>query len=143
MMDHADDLGLFHRRKLEVFLAIATTVFGVFLLMPPVSLRGASAYAVLSLCTEDTWGALFASTGVTHILALVVNNHRWWSPLIRVYASGVTIAVYASFAFGFMLHDPASTGSCTYALLAFGAGISWYWAIVDSISALRLKALLA
>jgi len=61
----------FERRKLEVFLAVLTAGFGVWLLFPSVAMRSPGLQPALAMMGEGSWGALFLSNGMMHCLYLI------------------------------------------------------------------------
>ena len=70
----------FERRKLEVFFAMLTAGFGMFLALPMASMSGLSFVHLRYMAPEEAWGFLFLSDGVMCCGWLAVNGARWWSP---------------------------------------------------------------
>ncbi len=134
---------LFERRRLEVFLSLATGGFGVFLMLPMQSMTSPAFEVLTSDIAEPTWGLAFAMNGAAHGLALAVNGSRWWSPLVRCWAALYSVMLYAIMTIGFWVYSPAITAVWTYGSLAFGSGIAVYWAWRDSIKAVRVRHVLA
>lgn len=130
---------LFETRRLEVFLAGTSTVLGAWLVLPFDSMATAAFTQVLNAAPEMTWGWLFFFNGLSHILALIINGRRWWSPIIRWCAALTAAGVYAGFALGFAAENYATTGVPVYACLSGGAMICLVFAWKDARLALRIK----
>lgn len=129
---------LFERRRLEVFLATATGGFGMFLMLPMVSM-GTDAFRYITADVgEAAWGLAFLLNGTAHGFALGVNGSRWWSPLIRCWASLYSLILYAVLAIGFWAASPTTTAVWTYGCLSFGSGIAVFWAWRDAVKAVRV-----
>ena len=129
---------MFEHRRLEVFLATATGGFGMFLLLPMVSM-GTEAFRIITADVgEPAWGVVFLLNGTAHGLALAVNGPRWWSPLIRCWASLYAMALYAVLAIGFWAASPTTTAVWTYGCLSFGSGIAVFWAWRDADKAVHV-----
>lgn len=130
---------LFERRRLEVFLATATGGFGLFLLLPMVSMATPAFTYITADIAEPAWGLVFAMNGAAHVTALAVNGSRWWSPLIRSWAALYSVVLYGVLALGFWAYSPATTAVWTYGSLSFGSGIAVYWAWRDAVKAVRVR----
>jgi hypothetical protein len=129
---------LFERRRLEVFLSIATGGFGMFLLLPMESMATPAFTFITADIPEPTWGLAFLLNGTAHGLALAVNGSRWWSPLIRCWAALYSLILYAILTLGFWAFSPATTAVWTYGCLSFGSGIAVFWAWRDAVKAVRV-----
>lgn len=130
---------LFARRKLELFLAGYTLIFGLWLSLPFGSMDTPSFRLIVERVSESQWGALFFFNGLSHALALLVNGHRWWSPLIRWFAAMVSMMVYGTMAYLFWLVDPHTTAVANYGLLSLGAGLCLITAWLDARTAMRIE----
>lgn len=130
---------LFVRRKLEFFFAAHTLMFGGWLLMPFDSMDSPGLAAAVAMFPEAQWGSLLFFNGLCHALALLVNGHRWWSPLVRWFAAMTTMMVYAWLSACIFMANPQSTGVANYALLSFGAGLCLWPAWQDARLAVRIK----
>ena len=130
---------LFVRRRLELFFAAHTLLFGLWLLRPVASMDGPGLTAAVAMLPEDKWGSLLFFNGLCHALALLVNGHRWWSPLIRWFAAMTTMMVYAWLSACIYIANPESTGVANYALLSIGAGLCLWSAWQDARIAVRIK----
>lgn len=136
-------ISFYARRKLELFLAGYTLSFGLWLMMPFESMDSPGFRLITIIASEHQWGALFFFNGLSHVLALLVNGHRWWSPLIRWFAAMVSMLVYASMSYLFAIIDPYTTAVANYALLSFGAGMCLVTAWQDARTAQRMRHALA
>jgi hypothetical protein len=134
---------LFERRKLEVFLSMTTGGFGLFLLMPAVSMGTPAFQFVTANISENAWGLVFALNGAAHGMALAVNGSRWWSPLIRCWAAVYSATLYAILTAGFMAFSFSTTAVWTYGSLSTGSAIAAYYAWRDSIKAVRIRRAIA
>lgn len=130
---------LFARRKLELFLSGYTLCFGLWLVLPFASMDAPGFRLLLEQSSEEQWGALFFFNGLSHALALLVNGHRWWSPLIRWFAAMTSMLVYGSMAYLFWLVNPHTTAVANYGLLSTGAGLCLFTAWQDARLALRIE----
>lgn len=134
---------MFERRRLEVFLAVATGGFGLFLLLPMVSMGTPAFQFITADVAEPAWGLVFAVNGTAHGVALAVNGSRWWSPMIRCWAALYSVVLYAILTVGFFAYSPATTAVWTYGALSFGSGIAVFWAWRDAVRAVRVRHALA
>lgn len=130
---------VFQRRRLEIFFAAQTTLFGMWLMLPFVSMAGPSFAMVLTLAPERDWGLLFFFNGCSHALALLVNGRRWWSPFVRWFAAMVTMLAYAALSVCFAQIVPTSTAVANYGLFVIGAGMCMFTAWQDARLAMRLR----
>ncbi len=128
----------FERRKLEVFFAVLTAGFGVWLLFPSVAMGSPALIHVLHIASEGWWGAMFLAIGFAHFVWLAVNGARWWSPILRFWAAFGSSSLYLSWATGIAAYSPFSTGVFTYIALSAGAGACCVFAWRDSITAMRV-----
>ena len=133
----------FERRKLEVFLAMATTGFGGWLLFASEAMAGPAYAPILDMASEAAWGGLFLTNGMMHCSWLIVNGARWWSPIIRFWAAFGSASLYLIWAASISSHDPASTGVFTYATLSAGAVACCMFAWRDALSAVRMHRAIA
>ena len=102
-------------RRLELFVAVATVGMGLWLINPMGDGMASPAYfALINIMPEWQWGALFFFNGATHFFSLKINGARWWSPMARMAASGFSILLYMTWAYGFWLASPYSTAVLTY-----------------------------
>ena len=120
------------RRKLEVFVGIGTMGFGLFILLPDVQMGTAAYHALIKAMPEWQWGALFASVGAAHLMAVAVNGRRWWTPLARASMCVITSMISALFAAGFWDVNPHTTAVFTYTMHSIGAGWCFYFAVCDA-----------
>lgn len=133
------ETSLFTRRRLEVFFAGQTLAIGLWLALPFDAMQGPAYQAVTAALHESRWGALFFFNGLCHILALLVNGHRWWSPLIRLFAAGTSVLAYGVLSGCFAFQDWQSTAVINYAAQSVGAGMCMFFAWHDARLALRLR----
>lgn len=115
-------ISFFLRRKMELFLAVYTLVYGLWLMRSAHSMDGPGFRLIVHIASEQQWGALFFFNGLSHILALLVNGKRWlFSSLVRWFATLTSASVYAAMAYLFWLVDPDTTAVPNYGLLSLGA----------------------
>lgn len=126
------------RRKLEVFLAAMTAGFGLFLLLPSEAMASAGLAHLRHLASEAAWGGLFLTIGLAHCVWLAVNGARWWSPILRFWASFGSACLYLIWAAAIAQHDSASTAVYTYTGLALGAAACCVFAWRDAITSVRV-----
>lgn len=126
------------RRRLEMFLAMATSGFGLWLLFPSDAMHSPSLVHAKHMASEAAWGGMFLTNGLAHCVWLAVNGARWWSPIVRFWAAFGSASLYLIWAAGIAAYDPASTGVFTYTALCAGAGACCVFAWRDAISATRL-----
>lgn len=129
----------FERRKLEVFFAMLTAGFGLFLALPMASMGGLSFVHLRYMAPEEAWGFLFLTNGVMHCTWLAVNGARWWSPIVRYFAALVSAILYATWAGAFFAYNPSSTAVFTYSALSTGAVFCCVFAWRDALTAMRLR----
>ena len=127
------------RRKLEIFLAAMTTGFGAWLLFPSDAMRSPALTHARDLADEAAWGAMFLTAGLAHCAWLAVNGARWWSPILRFWASFGSACLYLIWAASIAAFDPASTGVFTYTALSAGAVACCVFAWRDAITAVRIR----
>ena len=128
----------FERRRLEVFFAMMTAWFGLWLLRPVVTMDTPGLQHLVATVPEAGWGGLFLTNGLAHCAWLAVNGARWWSPLVRFWAAFGSACLYAIWSFGIFTYDPHGTGVYTYAALSAGSAACCVFAWRDSISAVRI-----
>lgn len=129
----------FERRKLEVFFAMLTAGFGLWLLFPSTAMGSPALAHVLRIASEQAWGGMFLSIGFAHFIWLAVNGARWWSPILRFWAAFGAATLYFSWAVCIAAYSPSSTGVFTYMALSAGAGACCVFAWRDSITAIRVN----
>ena len=127
------------RRRLEVFFAMTTAGFGMFLLLPITSLATPSAVHLTEMASESAWGGMFLTNGMMHCVWLAVNGARWWSGIVRYFAAMGSAILYATWAAGFYAYNPGSTAVFTYSALAIGAAFCCAFAWRDTLTAMRLR----
>ncbi len=130
---------LFARRRLEIFFAGQTLVYGLWLMLPFDAMSSPDFAVVVTSVPEHQWGTLFFFNGLCHLLALLVNGHRWWSPFIRWFAALTSMLVYASLALCFAAVDWRTTAVVNYAILSVGGGMCLWTAWRDALTALRVR----
>lgn len=128
----------FERRKLEVFFAMTTAGFGLFLLLPAASLSTPSTQVIAAMAPERAWGGLFLTNGLMHCVWLAVNGGRWWSSIVRYFSALGSAILYLTWAGCFYSYNPFSTGVFTYAALAVGAIFCCVFAWRDALTGVRL-----
>lgn len=129
----------FERRKLEVFFAMLTAGFGVWLLFPSDAMWSPALVHAKGMASEAAWGGLFLSNGFAHCAWLAVNGARWWSPIVRYFAALGTAILYATWAGAFFAYNPSSTAVFTYSALSCGAVFCCVFAWRDALTAMRLR----
>lgn len=128
----------FEIRRLEIFFAMITAGFGVWLLRHPDSMASPNMVHVRDWMTETSWGALFLANGLMHGAWLAVNGARWWSPIIRFWAAFGSACLYLIWAVGIGAASPNGTGAYTYFALSLGAAWCCAFAWRDAVSAMRI-----
>lgn len=129
----------FERRKLEVFFAMLTAGFGVWLLFPSDAMWSPALVHAKGMASEAAWGGLFLSNGFAHCVWLAVNGARWWSPIVRYFAALGSAILYATWAGAFFAYNPSSTAVYTYSALCCGAVFCCVFAWRDALTAMRLR----
>ena len=129
----------FERRKLEVFFAMLTAGFGVWLLFPSDAMWSPALVHAKGMASEAAWGGLFLSNGFAHCVWLAVNGARWWSPIVRYFAALGSAILYATWAGAFFAYNPSSTAVFTYSALSCGAVFCCVFAWRDALTAMRLR----
>lgn len=131
------------RRKLEIFFAVLTAGFGLWLLFPSVAMDAPALTHVRGMASEAAWGGMFLTNGLAHCVWLAVNGARWWSPIIRFWAAFGSASLYLIWCAGFATYDPGNTGVYTYGCLAVGAAWCCVFAWRDAVSAMRVHRAIA
>lgn len=128
-----------HRRRRpgEVYFAIATMGFGFWVLLPPVSMPGPAYVAMLACTSESLWGWMFLIVGLAHMLSVMVNGSRWWSPFTRAATALMLTGSFAAMALGFQATIPFATAVYTYGLATAGGLWCWYHAVKDAASQMQ------
>lgn len=131
----------FKDRIFEWWLAVNTTLFGVFISMPAESMDSLAFLQLRSFMPESAWGAFFLTTGALHLMALIINGRRWWTPLVRSAVTSLNCFVYILFGVGIFMIDPWSTGVFSYvSTIGSAAAICFYRATKDSTHAIEARA---
>lgn len=129
----------FERRKLEVFFAMLTAGFGVWLIFPSHAMQSPSLVHLTRMTGEGWWGAMFISNGIAHCVWLAVNGARWWSPILRFAAAFGSGCLYLIWSVAIAAQDPVATGVFTYAALSAGALACCVFAWRDALTAVRMR----
>lgn len=133
----------FAHRKLEVFFAMLTTGFGIWLLFPSTAMGSPALAYATRLASEASWGAMFLLNGLGHCLWLAVNGARWWSPIVRFWAAYVSGCLYFAWSACIAAYDPGATGVFTYGALAVGSWACCVFAWRDALTAMRVRRAIA
>lgn len=119
-------------RKLEWTLAIYTLFFGLFLILPAMSMNTRSFTAALAFMPEPAWGAAYIVVGIIHNIALHINGRAAWTPFARLLALFLNSQVFLGLALGVGTSNPWSTAVFTYGFFAAGfCGAAIFTAAVD------------
>jgi len=130
----------FKDRIFEWWLAANTTGFGLFLAMPGRSMDSTAYDHLTGWLPEWAWAGFFFWTGFAHLVALLINGRRWWTPIIRSCTTALNCAVYIFFGLGFLLIDPLSTAVYSYmVLIATAAAICFFRATVDTAAIFEVR----
>jgi hypothetical protein len=127
------------RRKLEVFFAMVTAGFGLWLLFPSQAMVSPALGGLLRMTPEAAWGGMFLTNGLMHCAWLAVNGARWWSPIVRFGAAFNSFSLYLIWSASIRQYDPASTGVFTYASLSAGALACCVFAWRDALTSVRVR----
>ena len=128
----------YERRKLEVFFAVLTSGFGLWLLFPAEAMGSPALRHLIWMARETAWGGMFLSMGLAHCVWLAVNGARWWSPLLRFWAAFGSGCLYFVWASAIIAYDPVSTGVFTYGALSGGSWACCVFAWRDAVSSVRI-----
>ena len=110
----------FGSRKLEWLTAVHMAVTGLFLLAPPVTLRGSAGLDALgAMLPEAMWGLTFLALGAANAYALHINGVAAWTPYVRLAASTLAMVLFARMAATFIATAPWSLGTLNLLSLAF------------------------
>lgn len=121
----------FEVRRLEWCLAIYTTIFGLIVMLPPISMASPGFRGVLSLMTEFQWGACYAIAGVVHCVSLHINGRAGWTPFARCAALFINSQVFLALALMIARVNPWSTGVITYTALFFFCVVAFRASALD------------
>ena len=135
--------GTMERRKLEVFFAVLTAGFGVWLLFPSIAMDSPALVHARGMASEAAWGGMFLTNGMAHCAWLAVNGARWWSPIVRFGAAFGSGSLYLIWCVCIAAYDPISTGVYTYGALSVGAWACCVFAWRDALSAVRMHRAIA
>lgn len=131
----------FKDRVFEWWLAANTFGFGCFLGAGMESMDSLAFSQLTRWFPEEAWAAFFAITGFLHLIALIINGRRWWTPFIRSGTTALNLAAYVFFGLGFMLIDPSSTAVYSYTvMIGSAAAICFFRAMKDAVHALEARA---
>ncbi len=118
-------------RETEWTISIAATGFGIWLIWPMPSMDGAAFSVLTNWAPEPQWGLLFFLTGISHVVALVINGRAAWTAWVRAGCAALNFMTYVMLAAGFWVLDPATTGVYSYSIFAAMALAAWVRAIRD------------
>jgi multidrug efflux pump subunit AcrB len=105
------------KRPEEAYIAVYTMLLGVWIFLPTVSMGSAGYVHNLETASELTWGLMFLFTGSAHLVAVLLNGLRWWTPISRTFTSLLMVVLYGSWTWGFALAFPSSTAVFMYGAL--------------------------
>lgn len=99
-------------KSLETYLAGLDILFGLLVLAPTWNTMEPAVYAPLLdfIPNEAVWGALLATRGLTHAIALKINGRAWWTPYARCAASAFSAAFWLMFLIVITLANPFAPG---------------------------------
>ena len=127
------------KRKLEAYVSSFTLAVGIYLALPFESMDS-QAYATLrDIAPEGLWAWLFISNGLSHIMWILVNGHRWWSPLARWGSCVFSALLYTAWVLGFALYDPTTTAIVGYTWPALASIVCCVTAWRDALFSIRVR----
>jgi len=126
-----------HKRPGELWFGAATMGFGFWIVLPPVSMASPGYARMLDIAPEASWGTMFFMAGLAHMLSVMANGSRWWSPLTRSITALMMAVAYLAMCLAMRESFPFSTAVYTYGLAAAGGLWCWYHAVMDSGAAVR------
>lgn len=132
-------MSLLQQRRLECYIAGSTLAMGLFLSMPLASMDGPGYVVLNQMASEALWAWLFISNGLSHIMWLLVNGKRWWSPIARWGTCLLSALLYASWAIGFAWVNPGTTAVAGYAVPALGSAFCCVIAWRDALFAIGVR----
>lgn len=135
--------GTMERRKLEIFFAVLTAGFGLWLLFPSVAMDAPALTHVRGMASEAAWGGMFLTNGLAHCVWLAVNGARWWSAPVRFGAAFGSGSLYLIWCASIAAYDATSTGVYTYGALSVGAWACCVFAWRDALTAMRVHRAIA
>jgi hypothetical protein len=127
------------KRKMEIGLGGLTAGLGLWIVLPSRSMNTTGYSALLDIAPEFQWGMMFLSVGVAHMVAILVNGLRWWTPISRSLMCTISAVLYAVWSAGFWQASPASTAVYTYLSLSAMSAWCFYYAAYDAAEKLGAK----
>ena len=108
----------YRARRLEWSLSIFSALFGLVLVLPHTSMATTEYSPVLSVLGERGWGAIYATAGLCHMMALHVNGRGAWTPFARLAALFINSQVLLTMSLAFAQGNVLGTATITYGSLA-------------------------
>jgi len=130
----------FKDRIMEWWLAANTLLFGLFISAPPTSMSSEIFNQLLQHISEKQWAVFFMITGATHLIALIINGRRWWTPILRSITSAANTSVFILFGVGILFSTPTAAGAYIYlVMISSAAAICFYRAVKDASVAIEAR----
>lgn len=123
---------LHHNRSIEWALAWAKIGGGMWLLRPGATMDAPNFRVVLSMADEWAWGLAAVCLGLWHVVALVINGRRGWTPGLRSVANFLAIGGYSALSVGFFVANDLSLGAYIFGVAAILHGWCWTQAVGDA-----------
>lgn len=107
---------LLNIEPLELFLAITTTLWGFFLLLPFNTFSTSGSFNILgSIAPEFGWGMFVFIGGLLHVISISRNDIYWRRDL-----NMILYLVWLFFAINFIQANPYGTGTIIYPMIFIG-----------------------
>lgn len=102
------------KRPMEAWLGGFTALLGVWIALPSTSMGSVGYFELLEMQRELLWGLLFMAIGVAHVVSVILNGLRWWTPFARSFTAFSMAVIYGAWVWGFALVNPSSTAVFLY-----------------------------
>jgi hypothetical protein len=107
-------------RRLDWWLAAFAIVWGLNLLLPGSSMNSPAYSHLLRWAPENIWGIMTFLAGTAHVVALIVNGGRGWTPYMRAFINYLAVVIYSTIAVGFYAENAITTAVPAYFMIAIG-----------------------
>jgi len=76
---------------------------------------------LLRIAPENSWGVWMIEVAIAHMLAMIINGSKWWTPFVRVVTAALIAIFTAAIAVEFGEINAGSTATANYVFVSLGA----------------------
>jgi hypothetical protein len=120
-------------RRADWIIVMSSMLLSIQIMRPTASMDQRAYETLMLWATEATWGSIIFALGCAHIIALLVNGGKGWTPYLRAVINHICAALYLTIAAGFWNVNDSSTAVPIYASLGLAYFFCGCWAVQDAV----------